>query len=259
VARLGGGGGTTWRRKATRWRGALPTTPTVPNTPHREHAFQQRMGYGGAGCSGARTTFLPGGEVAPRVFTDSRNDNDFWGSAVRLGNNLRITGELDTPVGGGGGGGGGDMSPSANCTLTGGDPGGDRSGGGGGGGGGVLIIKALGSINVTATGRLVADGGLRRRRTGRPPAAAAAGRRCRRHGHPDGGTRHHHRPRLAAANRYVWPRQRPRPRRPIPSCATTTTSRSRLTAAQRRAPVEAPGLRPGNGRLYHDERTGASA
>jgi hypothetical protein len=146
------------------WRGALPTTPTVPNngTPPTNTSFQQLMGYGGAGCSGgsgARTTFLPGGEVAPRVFTDSRNDNDFWGSAVRLGNNLRITGELDTPVGGGGGGGGGDMSPSANCTLTGGDPGGDRSGGGGGGGGGVLIIKALGSINVTATGRLVADGG----------------------------------------------------------------------------------------------------
>jgi hypothetical protein len=93
------------------------------------------------------------------VFTDARNDNDFWGSAVRLGNNLRITGELDIPVGGGGGGGGGDMSPSSNCTLTGGDPGGDRSGGGGGGGGGVLIIKALGSINITATGKLIADGG----------------------------------------------------------------------------------------------------
>jgi len=160
----GGGGGTMATQGDPHWRGTLPTAPTLPNngTPATNTSFQQRLGYGGAGCggsSGARTTFLAGGEVAPKVFTDARNDNDFWGSAVRLGNNLRITGELDIPVGGGGGGGGGDMSPSSNCTLTGGDPGGDRSGGGGGGGGGVLIIKALGSINITATGKLIADGG----------------------------------------------------------------------------------------------------
>src|SRR5262245_1784905 len=160
----GGGGGTMATQGDPHWRGALPTAPTVPNTasPPTNTSFQQRMGYGGAGCSrssGSRTQFLPGGEVAPKVFSDTRNDNDFWGSAVRLGNNLRITGELTVPKGGGGGGGGGDTSPTANCTLTGGDPANDFSAGGGGGGGGVLIVKALGSINITSTGRLVADGG----------------------------------------------------------------------------------------------------
>ena len=160
----GGGGGTLATQGDPHWRGPLPLAATVPNngTPPSNTSFQQRMGFGGAGCSGGsgtRSSFVPGGEPAPMVFADTRNDNDFWGSAVRLGNNLRITGELEMPVGGGGGGGGGDTSPSGNCTLTGGDPTSDFSGGGGGGGGGILVIKALGSINITATGRIVADGG----------------------------------------------------------------------------------------------------
>src|SRR4030095_4371481 len=94
-----------------------------------------------------------------KVFTDTRNDNDFWGSAVRLGNNLRITGELDVPKGGGGGGAGGDTSPTDGCSLPGVNPTNDFAGGGVGGGGGVLIVKALGSINITATGKVIADGG----------------------------------------------------------------------------------------------------
>jgi len=159
----GGGGGTLATQGDPHWRGALPTGATIPNIPPTINtSFQQRMGFGGAGCgggSGTRIGFLTGGEPAPRVFVDSRTDNDFWGSAVRLGNNLRITGELEVPVGGGGGGGGGDSSPSFTNHPTSPDPTLDYSGGGGGGGGGVLIVKALGSINITATGRIIADGG----------------------------------------------------------------------------------------------------
>jgi hypothetical protein len=67
----GGGGGTLATQGDPHWRGTLPTAPTLPNngTPATNTSFQQRLGYGGAGCggsSGARTTFLAGGEVARR-------------------------------------------------------------------------------------------------------------------------------------------------------------------------------------------------
>ncbi|MCB9886810.1 MAG: hypothetical protein H6838_15060 [Planctomycetes bacterium] len=125
-------------------------------------SFQQKVGIGGAGCSGssiARTGVLAGGEAGARPFVDNRNDNDFWGSGLDYGRNIRITGELSVPMGGGGGGGGGDTSPSFSCSLTANQPANDFSGGGGGGGGGVLIVKALGEIEVLPTGRINADGG----------------------------------------------------------------------------------------------------
>jgi hypothetical protein len=161
----GGGGGTLSTQGDPNYRGTIPANinPNVP--PAANTSFQQVRGYGGAGCSGgtgsARTAFLAGGEPGDMVFTDSRTDNNFWGSAIRLSptGNLRITGELTIPVGGGGGGGGGDTSPGFSCSLTSPDPKNDYSGGGGGGGGGVLIVKALGTITVSASGRIVADGG----------------------------------------------------------------------------------------------------
>ncbi len=125
-------------------------------------SFQQKVGIGGAGCSGssvARTGQLAGGEAGPRPFSDTRNDNDFWGSGIDVNRNLRITGELSTPVGGGGGGGGGDTSPSFSCSLTANQPANDYSGGGGGGGGGIIVVKALGDIIVEQTGKIIADGG----------------------------------------------------------------------------------------------------
>ena len=156
----GGGGGTMATQGDLNWRGTIPSG-TIPNTSGNT-AFQQVFGYGGAGCSGssqARSQFLAGGDPGDLLFVDARQDNNFWGSAIDINRNLRITGELNAPVGGGGGGGGGDTSPTQNCTLTGGNPTNDWSGGGGGGGGGVLIVKALEEIRVTASGTISADGG----------------------------------------------------------------------------------------------------
>ena len=119
--------------------------------------FVQPSGRGGYGCENRTSTALPGGNAGPLVFTDPRPNNDFWGSALDRASNIRISGELVTPQGGQGGGGGGDQA--GQCTS--GDPGfaSDEKGGGGGAGGGVLIIKALGKIEVTASGRISADGG----------------------------------------------------------------------------------------------------
>jgi|GEM_PF-1815769 len=156
----GGGGGTMATQGDLNWRGTIPSG-TIPNTSGNT-SFQQVFGFGGAGCSGSaqtRTAFLAGGEPGDLLFSDTRQDNNFWGSAIDINRNLRITGELTAPVGGGGGGGGGDTSPTQNCTLTGGNPTNDWSGGGGGGGGGVLIVKALEEIRVTASGTISADGG----------------------------------------------------------------------------------------------------
>jgi hypothetical protein len=168
----GGGGGSMATQGDPHWRGDIANPNPQPNspTPANATAFQQWKGYGGAGCSnfgnaengsGNRSAFLRGGEPGDLVFRDTRKDNDFWGSAVDYAANLRITGELAAPIGGGGGGGGGDTAsvPNPNCNPL--DPQfiNDYSGGGGGGGGGVLIVKALGEIWITASGRIVADGG----------------------------------------------------------------------------------------------------
>ncbi|MCA8951898.1 MAG: hypothetical protein KDE27_20480 [Planctomycetes bacterium] len=150
----GGGGGTL----------STQGDPWYDNTSYTGTQFQQKRGIGGAGCSGTsanRSAVLAGGDAAPLVFTDARDDNDFWGSGIDLNpaRNIRITGELAVPMGGGGGGGGGDTAHNTSCSVT--DPSfaNDYSGGGGGGGGGVLIVKALGTIEITATGEITANGG----------------------------------------------------------------------------------------------------
>ena len=119
--------------------------------------FVQPRGVGGFGCSSRSTNQLPGGNPGPLVFTDPRRDNDFWGAAVDVFRRVRITGEISVARGGQGGGGGGDYSLS--CLVN--DPNfaNDDKGGGGGAGGGVLIIKALGDIKVTKSGRISANGG----------------------------------------------------------------------------------------------------
>jgi hypothetical protein len=165
----GGGGGTMATQGDPNYRGQLPATPINPNVPSplTSTSFQQVRGFGGAGCSGGsgtRSGFLSGGEPGDRVFTDTRLDNNFWGTGINLagpnGRTLRIVGELSVPVGGGGGGGGGDTSNVFDCSLSGSQPANDYSGGGGGGGGGVLIVKALEEITITATGLIDANGGL---------------------------------------------------------------------------------------------------
>ena len=157
----GGGGGTLATQGDPHWRGSgNPLNPNV--APTANTSFQQKRGYGGAGCngpSGNRNQFLLGGEPGDRVFTDSRTDNDFWGSGIDVQRGLRITGELPLPIGGGGGGGGGDAAWEANCLASGPNPANDFSGGGGGAGGGVLIIKALDEITILSTGNINANGG----------------------------------------------------------------------------------------------------
>lgn len=132
-----------------------------PNFPAKTtgNKFPQQRGIGGFGCigaSGSTTRSLPGGNSGVAVFTDARRDNNYWGSAIDVNRQIRITGELLAPVGGQGGGGGGDRS-----NVCGANPGwiNDNKGGGGGGGAGVLIIKALGSIKVGPSGKILANGG----------------------------------------------------------------------------------------------------
>ncbi len=150
----GGGGGSLATQGDPFYAAPLPGT-----------GYRQLDGDGGMGCSNsnsnpvpARSATLFGGDAGAVVFVDSRSDNDFFGAAVDLNRNVRITGELAVPVGGGGGGGGGDHSQNLACAN---DPSwiADSSGGGGGGGGGALIVRALGEIEVSTTGRIVADGG----------------------------------------------------------------------------------------------------
>ncbi|MCA8957332.1 MAG: hypothetical protein KDC87_14755 [Planctomycetes bacterium] len=119
--------------------------------------FVQPNGVGGFGCSSRTATSLPGGRTGPLAFSDPRKDNDFWGSAVDIRRQLRITGELSQPRGGQGGGGGGDYATS--CATR--DPNfaNDEKAGGGGAGGGVLIVKALGTIKVAQSGKISAEGG----------------------------------------------------------------------------------------------------
>lgn len=157
----GGGGGTMATQGDPRYDGLTLNWPA-------SNAFQQKLGYGGAGCSGAsgQTTnpgarTLPGGDPGDRVFVDTRADNNFWGLGINLSSNpnLRIRGEIVRPMGGGGGGGGGDTSHNLSCSLTDSSFANDYSGGGGGGGGGVLIVKALGEIEILPTGKIIADGG----------------------------------------------------------------------------------------------------
>jgi hypothetical protein len=142
------------------------TVPAGAATPlNNQPIFPQQSGTGGLGCTGvggAATRQLSGGSPGPTVFTDSRVDNNFWGSGVNFRTGLRIQGELAQLLGGGGGGGGGDLSynsSSNNCNSD--DPNfrSDAAGGGGGGGGGVLVVKALGDIIIRESGKLVADGG----------------------------------------------------------------------------------------------------
>ncbi|MCA8976619.1 MAG: hypothetical protein KDC98_18000, partial [Planctomycetes bacterium] len=164
----GGGGGSLATQGDPNYKLKVTPAGTVPLPPPNQDInnifpiFQQQVGQGGNGCvgvPGAITRNLDGSVAGPTIFSDARNDNNFWGVGVRFdGIDRRIPGELAVPIGGGGGGGGGDLA--ANCDID--DPNfqNDSSGGGGGGGGGVLIVKCLGDIVITDTGRITADGGL---------------------------------------------------------------------------------------------------
>ncbi len=126
-------------------------------------SFTQMTGKGGDGGmydALLGPSFTPkGGAPGAVAWSDKDPDNNFYGRdiQVRNGRDTIVIGELKAPLGGQGGGGGGDRIPSSSVP----NPGfpSDNKGGGGGAGGGVLIIKAIGPILVTKTGRISADGG----------------------------------------------------------------------------------------------------
>ncbi len=123
-------------------------------------SFVQQLGAGGYGClgqSGALTRTLPGGMPGIGPFSDSRDDNNFFGVALNVQQRTFIHGELPGPMGGSGGGGGGDRS--VNCGFGAGNWRNDNKGGGGGGGGGALVILAGNKISVGPNGRIEANGG----------------------------------------------------------------------------------------------------
>lgn len=113
-------------------------------------ADARASGRGGNG-QGSRAT--PGGDAGPRVVSDARDDNDFWGRTLDENGNA-LLGELRAPVGGAGGGGGGHRTSSPSCDS------GTRFGSDSkGGSAGVLIVRALGRITIGPRGRISANGG----------------------------------------------------------------------------------------------------
>lgn len=101
-----------------------------------------------------------GGAPGPLVFTDERDDNDFFGvrpTSSGLGEFQGIRGELVELVPGTGGGAGGDGVPANVFPHPNFNPTTDVKGAGGGGGAGAIRILALG--NIVVTGRITANGG----------------------------------------------------------------------------------------------------
>ncbi|MGH7149239.1 MAG: hypothetical protein ACREIU_01000, partial [Planctomycetota bacterium] len=162
VRRAGGGGGGILTKKTH----SVPFAITPPPLPWPVTGLDG--GNGGPATSGVGDCVdlaLPvnGGARGPDVFLDVDAGNDFFGRKFVLGGNP-LLGELGSLVAGQGGGGGGDAvyysatTPNPNClnnTQWQGNPG-DRKGGAAGGGGGILILRALGPIVVTSSGKLSA-------------------------------------------------------------------------------------------------------
>ncbi|MCB9881253.1 MAG: hypothetical protein H6834_05635 [Planctomycetes bacterium] len=125
------------------------------------------QGVDGATTSfGAETQQSPprGGLPGPTPFIDGDATNDFFGIRVDAQTGRVTYGELVIPFGGQGGGAGGDAiqwtgfpnpawnDPNPNQTAC------DMKGAGGGGGAGILIIKALGTLDIQGA-ELSANGG----------------------------------------------------------------------------------------------------
>ena len=106
-----------------------------------------------------------GGAVGPGPFTDSSDDNNFWGTMiVNPGpDQTTIFGELTMPWAGAGGGAGGDSTQFSAIGAGYPDPSFPKNredkGAGGGGGGGSITILSLGTISFGPSGRIEANGG----------------------------------------------------------------------------------------------------
>ncbi|MFT5050406.1 MAG: hypothetical protein ACI8QZ_001808 [Chlamydiales bacterium] len=104
-----------------------------------------------------------GGDMGPFPFTDGDDDNNFYGSMLRLDpvsmEQVLVAGELTGISAGSGGGAGGDAVTSNSFPLVPFEETGDEKGAGGGGGGGSISITAVGDITLPEGGRITANGG----------------------------------------------------------------------------------------------------
>jgi len=158
----GGGGGSFFQEGGKGYHG-FGSWGADPYSPERYFQRELWLFYDGhpnptPGVNTYMTQDPPGGDPGDWSFSDGNPDNDFIGPA----------GEVTFIQGGQGGGGGGtrldSMNPATIGLAAGWWPAVDRSaydakGGGGGGGGGSLGIYALGRIDITATGVILARGG----------------------------------------------------------------------------------------------------
>lgn len=173
IYQIGGRGGQTGATYDFENNTGVPYSGAVPSqSPHQE---SRGAGGGGGsmlwqGLSGqdGRCNYVPdafgqkvakdfsdGGAPGDPVFADENPDNNFFG----------LKGEFADLKGGQGGGGGGSRWDSLNPNCVPATPAGnptcmwDAKGGGGGGGGGALAIHALGRIEITKYGSILARGG----------------------------------------------------------------------------------------------------
>jgi len=158
----GGGGGTLLQRGGRGYHG-LGRFGADPTDPLRYFVRDLWAWYDGhpspvPGVNYYATQHPPGGDPGEAVFRDANSGNDFMGAK----------GEVTFLHGGQGGGGGGSrldsLNPATAYLAAQWAPPVDRSaydakGGGGGGGGGALGLYALESIEIAATGALLAQGG----------------------------------------------------------------------------------------------------
>ncbi|MCB0392362.1 MAG: hypothetical protein KDD58_13800 [Bdellovibrionales bacterium] len=95
-----------------------------------------------------------GGAYTDNLFTEVQDPTDGDDSAAGVGGlkGIQVADNAFRIVGGGSGGGGG--STFSNATL-----GEDSVGAGGGAGGGIINIVVLGDVNISATGKVLANGG----------------------------------------------------------------------------------------------------
>jgi hypothetical protein len=142
--------------------GAMATAgdPWYPTAPGAGTGFVQRTGQGGFGCagsSGAITRTLAGGAMGNPLFRDADAGNDFWGIGYEPRHGTRRAGELAAPRGGSGGGAGGNYDYLGACEAT--NAFSVLQAGAGGGGGGVIVLQVRGTLTISSTGRIGANGG----------------------------------------------------------------------------------------------------
>ena len=119
--------------------------------PHYRRPGQVVTGRGGSGRN--RSGLVAGGRPGTALFASSFQAHTFFGIGYDYNLKRPILGSVPFLMGGEGSGGG-DRYPRLIVKFI-----NDKRGGGGGGGGGALMIYAFGTISVTPSGTITANGG----------------------------------------------------------------------------------------------------